>query len=113
MSDQIDKVFVCSARELRPGDAQRVTLPDHPPVAVFNVGGKYFATDDTCTHGEAQLSDGVLEGCVIECPFHGGTFDVCTGKALTFPVTQSLRTYPVQIEDEDVYVMVECQEGPG
>lgn len=102
----MNKVFACKTTDLQPGDACRVELPDHPPVAVFNVEGKFYATDDTCTHGDASLSDGFMEGCVIECPFHSGTFDVCTGKALTHPVTQSLKVYPIRIEEGGVFVVV-------
>jgi nitrite reductase/ring-hydroxylating ferredoxin subunit len=108
MDKAVDEVFVCKKSELKPGDGYKVTLPDHSPVAVFNVNGELYATDDTCTHGEASLSDGFLEGCVVECPFHGGTFDVRTGKALTYPVTEPLKTYPLKIEGDYVYVMVEA-----
>jgi nitrite reductase/ring-hydroxylating ferredoxin subunit len=101
------KVYACKAADVRPGDAVRIVEARHAPVAVFNVDGRFYATDDRCTHGEASLSDGFLEGCVVECPFHAGTFDVCTGQALTHPVTESLRTYPIRIEDGNVFVMLD------
>jgi naphthalene 1,2-dioxygenase system ferredoxin subunit len=63
-----------------------------------------YATDNLCTHGAARLSDGFLEGREIECPFHQGRFDVCTGKALCAPLTENIRVYPVRIENKRVFV---------
>ena len=63
-----------------------------------------YATDNRCTHGDALLSDGFLEGNQIECPFHQGRFDVCTGKALCAPWTEDIRVYPVRIENKRVLV---------
>lgn len=99
-------VFACKTADLNPGDAVRVVEPGRPAVAVFNVDGRFFATDDQCTHGEASLSDGFVDGCVVECPFHAGTFDVCTGQALGYPASEALRTYPVRIEDGSVFVLL-------
>ncbi len=110
MDQVMNKVFACKTTELQPGDARRIDLPDQPPVAVFNVDGNFYATDDTCTHGDASLSEGFMEGCVIECPFHSGTFDVCTGKALTHPVTKSLKVYPIRIEEGSVFVVLDDEQ---
>ena len=66
-------------------------------LAVYNVDGKVYATDDECTHGYALLSEGSLERECIECPLHGGCFNVTTGKALELPADEDLRTYPVRI----------------
>jgi naphthalene 1,2-dioxygenase system ferredoxin subunit len=68
------------------------------------VDGEVFASDNRCTHGDALLSDGFLEGNVIECPFHQGRFDVCTGKALCAPLTEDIRVYPVRIENKRIWV---------
>jgi ethylbenzene dioxygenase ferredoxin subunit len=94
-----------AASELAPGTARRFAVPGRPPLAVFNVDGEIFVTDDRCTHGMASLSEGTLEGDVIECPWHGGAFNVRTGAALAFPCTESIRTYDATIEDG--YVVVE------
>ena len=56
--------------------------------------------------GFQALADGLLEGCAIECPFHAGTFDVRTGEALTRPCVDKIKSYPVKIEDDIVYVLV-------
>lgn len=77
---------------------------DDVPVAVWNVGGVFYATQDTCTHEEASLSEGDLWGEVIECPLHGAQFDVRTGEVLSLPALFPLDTYPVKVEDGVVYV---------
>ena len=68
-------------------------------IALYEVDGEVFATDNICTHGHARLSDGFLEGREIECPLHQGRFDVCSGKAMCAPLTENIRTYPVKIEN--------------
>ena len=68
-------------------------------IALYEVEGEIYATDNLCTHGAARMSDGFLEGREIECPLHQGKFDVCTGKALCAPLTENIRTYPVRIEN--------------
>jgi naphthalene 1,2-dioxygenase system ferredoxin subunit len=75
-------------------------------IALYGVGGEIFATDNLCTHGNARLCDGFLEGHEIECPLHQGRFDVRDGRALCAPVTENLRTYPVKIEEGMVYVEI-------
>ena len=86
-----------------PGEVTAVTLGDKA-LALYEVDGEVFATDNRCTHGDALLSDGFLEGSVIECPFHQGRFDVCTGKALCAPLTEDVRVYPVRIENKRIWV---------
>jgi len=69
------------------------------PVCLYNLGGKIFATHDTCTHGQASLADGFIEGEEIECPLHQGKFHIATGKAVGIPCTEDIRTYAVKIEN--------------
>ena len=64
-----------------------------PALAVFNREGLFYVTDDRCTHGEASLCEGELDGHLIECPFHQGTFDIRTGEAVGAPCRIALRTY--------------------
>jgi naphthalene 1,2-dioxygenase system ferredoxin subunit len=77
-------------------------------IALYRVGDEFFATDNICTHAHAYLTDGFQEGCTIECPLHAGCFDIRTGKALTAPVTEDIRTYPVRVEGEDILVNLAC-----
>jgi naphthalene 1,2-dioxygenase system ferredoxin subunit len=72
------------------------------PICLYNIGGKIFATHDTCTHGQASLADGFIEGEEIECPLHQGRFNIPTGKAVAVPCTEDIRSYAVKIENDAV-----------
>ena len=76
-------------------------------IALYEVEGEVFATDNVCTHGHARMSDGFLEGREIECPLHQGKFDVCTGKALCAPLTENIKTYAVKIENMRVMLKLD------
>jgi naphthalene 1,2-dioxygenase system ferredoxin subunit len=73
-------------------------------LAIYDVEGEVFATDNICNHGHARLCEGFLEGFEIECPHHQGRFDVRDGKALCAPLTESQVTYPVKIENGRVFI---------
>jgi nitrite reductase/ring-hydroxylating ferredoxin subunit len=75
-------------------------------IALYNVGGNIYATDNVCTHAYALLTDGWLDDAVVECPLHGGQFNVCTGKAICAPAEVNLRTYPVRIFEEQIEVLL-------
>jgi naphthalene 1,2-dioxygenase system ferredoxin subunit len=76
-------------------------------VAVYTVGDAVYATDNTCTHGQARLCDGFLEGHEIECPLHQGKFDVRDGRPTCEPVTEALRRYPVKVDGQRVYLQID------
>jgi len=84
-----------------PKDDEPVAIPAgaYPPLAVYKVDGKFYVTSNICTHGNAHLTDGYQDGATIECPFHGGAFDIPTGAATTYPCQIALKTYAVTIED--------------
>ncbi|MEK0428567.1 MAG: hypothetical protein RL001_1094 [Pseudomonadota bacterium] len=73
-------------------------------IALYQIDGEVYATDNICTHGNARLCDGFLEGHEIECPLHQGKFDIRTGKALCAPLIDDIKTYPVRIEGNRVFV---------
>ena len=75
-------------------------------IALYRVEGEVFATDNLCTHGNARLCDGFLEGHEIECPLHQGKFDIRNGKAMCAPLTEDVKTYPIKIEGDRVFVAV-------
>jgi len=75
-------------------------------VALFRAGDEVFATDALCTHGNARLCDGFVEGATVECPLHQGRFDLRNGAPLCEPVTEPVRTYAVRIEGGRVFVAV-------
>lgn len=76
-------------------------------IALYHVEGEVYATDNLCTHGQARLCDGFLDGHEIECPLHQGKFDVRSGKASCAPVTQDVRSYPVKIEAGRVFLVLD------
>jgi naphthalene 1,2-dioxygenase system ferredoxin subunit len=75
-------------------------------IALYRVDGTVYATDNTCTHGQAQLCDGFLEGHEIECPLHQGKFDIRDGRATCAPVTEAIRCHPVRIEGGRVFLQL-------
>ena len=75
-------------------------------MALYNAGGEIFATDNICTHGQARLCEGFLDGHEIECPLHQGKFDVRTGQPTCAPVTEAIRSYPVKIEAGRVFLAI-------
>jgi 3-phenylpropionate/trans-cinnamate dioxygenase ferredoxin subunit len=95
---------ICSASEIAPGEARRVELG--AGIAIFHVEGEFYAVSDTCSHAEASMSDGYLEGDEIECPLHGARFCLKTGEALCQPATEPLQTFPVLIRNGDLYIEV-------
>ena len=77
-------------------------------VALYGVGGDVFATDNICTHGQARLCEGFLEGHEIECPLHQGKFDVRNGTPLCEPVTEPIRSYPVKRDGQRVFLLIDA-----
>ncbi len=73
-------------------------------VAVFNIGGTFYAIEDTCTHDGGELAGGALEGDVVICPRHGARFCLRTGAALSPPAYEPVRTFETRIENGIVEV---------
>src|SRR5215510_4769632 len=83
--------------DLPAGACTSFEMPDGNELAVYNVDGEFYATENFCPHKGARLSEGILCGHIIECGLHGWQFDVRTGECLT--VTDRIKTYPLKIED--------------
>ena len=96
-------IDVAPTSEFAPGTWRSVDL-EGSSVAVFNLDGEYYAIEHVCTHDGGPVAEGHLEGCIIECPRHGATFDVRTGAALTFPAVSPVTTYAVRVVGDDVQV---------
>ena len=96
-------VSVCPASEIPENSVKRFEVGSNV-LAVYNIGGSFYATDNECTHGAASLADGILEGDVIECTLHFGAFNVKTGEAVQAPCLTPLRTYKVEVKDGQVVV---------
>jgi nitrite reductase/ring-hydroxylating ferredoxin subunit len=98
-------IRVAKAAELAPGSVLRVDVAGKA-IALYNLDGTYYATDDICTHAYASLAEGFLDGATIECPLHGAQFSIKTGEALSPPASEPLATYAVRVEGEDILVAV-------
>jgi metal-sulfur cluster biosynthetic enzyme/nitrite reductase/ring-hydroxylating ferredoxin subunit len=73
-------------------------------IALFHVGGEWFALDDVCTHDGGPLADGALRDHTIACPRHGAKFDIRSGAALTMPAVRPTRAHEVKLDDGGVWV---------
>lgn len=95
---------VCSLRDILDGEALKVESRGIA-VAIFNVNGELFATQDHCTHGNWSLSEGgYLDGDIVECSLHQGKFCVRTGKVKAAPPCDPLKVFPIRVDGNDVLV---------
>ena len=85
--------------DVMPAQIKRVTVND-VAVAVYNVGGTFYATQNTCTHAGGPLNEGSTDGVKVFCPWHGSCFDVSNGSVVAGPATEPLRTFTVTVEGE-------------
>jgi 3-phenylpropionate/trans-cinnamate dioxygenase ferredoxin subunit len=99
-------VRACSLDEIVDGKPLAVTVED-VDVAVVRDGGDFYAIRDECSHAAIPLSEGDLDGCLIECWLHGSTFDLRTGQPTTLPAFEPVPIYPVRVEGEELHVDVE------
>jgi nitrite reductase/ring-hydroxylating ferredoxin subunit len=75
-------------------------------IAVYNVEGELFATDNICTHAFALLTDGFLDGAIVECPLHAGCFNVKSGEGMGDPISENIKTYRVRVNADSIEVEV-------
>lgn len=105
MPPTTSRIRVCHVDDLAVGNVLKFEHGDRA-LAIYNVDGQFYATDDACTHGPGLLSEGELTGDVIECNFHGGQFNVRTGEVVGPPCMVPVKTYAVTIEDKQVFVLI-------
>ena len=94
---------LCATTDVAVGCATKVEK-DGMSLAVFNIENRFYVTNDACTHGPGSLSEGYIDGDVIECDFHNGAFNIRTGEVVTPPCMIPLRTYAVHTVDGKVYI---------
>jgi 3-phenylpropionate/trans-cinnamate dioxygenase ferredoxin subunit len=99
-------VRVSTVDEIPVGEV-RTFVVDGTDIAVANVGGNFFALDDVCTHDGGPLGEGEVVGDTVECPRHGARFDVKTGRVRALPAVVPVRTYRVEVIDDEVRVKVD------
>jgi nitrite reductase/ring-hydroxylating ferredoxin subunit len=97
-------LFLCAAADVPLGGCKRIGRGRLSAIAVFNLAGRFYATDDKCTHGAASLSAGDIEDGQVICPLHFGAFDIATGAPTEPPCDTALATYPVTVADGGLYI---------
>jgi nitrite reductase/ring-hydroxylating ferredoxin subunit len=98
-----DRLFLCETEHVPILGVIQIEVSDLL-LAVYNLDGDFFVTDDRCTHGPGILSDGCIEDGKIECDFHGGEFDIRTGAVVTAPCMIPIKTYTAIIENDKIYI---------
>nr|WP_087573732.1 non-heme iron oxygenase ferredoxin subunit [Sphingomonas sp. CDS-1] len=100
-------IRLCRTDDVVEGEPQLIETDGGLSLVVYAAQDNYYVTDAMCTHGMAALSDGYQEDFVIECPLHGGSFDIRSGEPLSAPCEIALKTYPVTLEDGWIAVAAE------
>ena len=96
---------VAKLSEIQPGTVKRIEAGGKQ-IALFNIDGTFHAMDDACTHRGGPLSEGILAGAEVTCPWHGAVFDVTTGDVISPPAPHGVAIYAVRIAGEDVEVEI-------
>lgn len=94
---------LCPTADVRDGQGLQVAIED-VVVAVFKVGDRYYAIDNQCTHGPGLLSEGEVDGDIVECNFHNGAFNIRTGEVVAPPCMVPIRTYYTEVRDGQIYI---------
>ncbi len=105
MSGSASRIDLCSVDEVEPGTPIKIEAGDLT-LAVYQVDGEIYVTDDACTHGPGSLSEGYLDGHIIECDFHNGAFDIRSGEVVAPPCMIPLKTYKAVTENGRVIIEV-------
>lgn len=96
-----EPIKVATVQDLTPGQGKLVQAGGKE-IALFNIGGGFFAIDDSCTHAGGPLSDGFLKDHTVTCPWHGSQFDVHTGQVLGGPARENVASYKVKVEGDEI-----------
>lgn len=100
-------LFLCQISEPSEEEGFLVEFPDRPAVAVFKYDDKFHVINDKCSHGNASLCEGEVDGCEVECPFHAGAFNFITGEPTAAPCTIPMRVYATRIIDAKLYMVTD------
>ncbi|HEY9776939.1 MAG TPA: non-heme iron oxygenase ferredoxin subunit [Planktothrix sp.] len=101
----MSKFKIAKKKDIPPGKGRAFDVANLC-IAVFNVGGKFYALDDTCPHKGASLSHGFLGDNDIACPLHNATFALDTGKGLSGPCGEGVSAYPVTLDGDDIEIEI-------
>jgi nitrite reductase/ring-hydroxylating ferredoxin subunit len=105
-SPESSRVELCKVADVAPGNVVRVETAVGLTLAVYNLDGSFYVTDDACTHGPGSLSEGCIDGDTIECNFHQGVFNIRTGEVVQPPCIVPIKTYKAVVADGTVYIDV-------
>jgi nitrite reductase/ring-hydroxylating ferredoxin subunit len=97
------RIELCKVEEVATGEVRKVEAGSLT-VAVYNLDGEFCVTDDACTHGPGSLSEGFVDGDLIECNFHQGVFNIRTGECVRPPCMVPVKTYKTVVEGGRVYI---------
>ncbi|HXW98246.1 MAG TPA: non-heme iron oxygenase ferredoxin subunit [Methanomicrobiales archaeon] len=97
------KVQVGLAKDVAPGTMKGFKA-EGKGIAVSNLGGKFYAIGDKCTHRGCSISKGRMEGEVVTCPCHGSRFNLKTGAVVKGPAAEPESVYPVTVEGDGIWV---------
>jgi nitrite reductase/ring-hydroxylating ferredoxin subunit len=96
---------ICKTSDVPDGEVRAFSLAG-TPIAIYHLDGAFYATEDRCSHGLASLSEGIIDGDVIECPLHFGAFNIRTGAAAAPPCSIAIKTYEVREQGGEILVGV-------
>jgi nitrite reductase/ring-hydroxylating ferredoxin subunit len=99
---------ICPVKDLAANSMRKFDI-EGKAIAVYNIDGAVYATDDLCTHGLSSLSEGTLDGDVVECSLHFGAFHVPTGQPAGAPCSVALRTYRTEIQEGIVHIFADAK----
>ena len=99
------RLELCKAEDVGVGEARKIEAAGLT-LAVYNLEGEFFATDDHCTHGPGSLSEGFIDGDLVECNFHQGVFNIRTGEVVQPPCMAPVKTYKTVVEGGRVFIEV-------
>ena len=99
---------VAKVGDIGPGELKYVEAgPDDEPICLINFEGEIYAMGDCCTHEYASLADGEIVGDELECPLHGGAFEIKTGHAGQHAGRRPQRDVPLKIENDTILIGID------
>ncbi|MBI3491258.1 MAG: non-heme iron oxygenase ferredoxin subunit [Acidobacteria bacterium] len=98
-------VTVSQVADIKPGELAAVDV-EGTRITIANANGRFYAFDDTCTHEQCSLADGILDGTIVTCACHGAQFDVTNGTVVAPPAPTPVRTYSLHVRDGQVVIEV-------
>ncbi len=100
-------VKVGNKSEFQDMEAGKLVDAGGQTIAIFDLGGNYYAIENTCPHRGGPLAEGEMDGEEVICPWHGARFNIKTGAVLAPPAPQGVKSFPVRVTGDDVEVEIE------